>query len=288
MVEAGANEIPEAEILDALDIAHGEIRKLCELQRELAEKAGKEKMVVEAPQLDEGLLDQIKASHGAALDEATQVEDKLARQDAHRAVEEQVLEEYGAEDADAHQRGERGAPRRGPDGVRQAGEGDHPRAHRGAQEAPRRSRRGRDPRHRHRGRSGAAHARLGPVHPRPDAGAERGRPGHDARGDAPRHARPADGQVLLAPLQLPAVLGRGGRLHARAQAPRHRSRRAGRAGAGADDPRHREVPVHDPRGVRHPGVQRVVVDGVGVRLLAVADGRRRADRARRWPGSPWA
>jgi polyribonucleotide nucleotidyltransferase len=32
MVEAGANEIPEAEILDALDIAHGEIKKLCALQ----------------------------------------------------------------------------------------------------------------------------------------------------------------------------------------------------------------------------------------------------------------
>ena len=35
MVEAGAKEIPEAEVLDALDIAHGEIRKLCQAQREL-------------------------------------------------------------------------------------------------------------------------------------------------------------------------------------------------------------------------------------------------------------
>ncbi|MDX6685101.1 MAG: polyribonucleotide nucleotidyltransferase, partial [Baekduia sp.] len=32
MVEAGANEIPEAEILDALDIAHEQIKKLCALQ----------------------------------------------------------------------------------------------------------------------------------------------------------------------------------------------------------------------------------------------------------------
>ena len=37
MVEAGANEIPEAEILDALDIAHSEIKKICAAQRELAE-----------------------------------------------------------------------------------------------------------------------------------------------------------------------------------------------------------------------------------------------------------
>src|SRR5881296_1228091 len=49
MVEAGANEVPEAEILDALDIAHQEIKKLCGLQRELAEKAGKPKLEVEIP-----------------------------------------------------------------------------------------------------------------------------------------------------------------------------------------------------------------------------------------------
>src|SRR5213596_2756438 len=36
MVEAGASEIPEAEILDALDIAHDAIKKLCQAQRDLA------------------------------------------------------------------------------------------------------------------------------------------------------------------------------------------------------------------------------------------------------------
>src|ERR1700674_4590321 len=46
MVEAGAREIPEAEILDALDIAHSEIKKLCALQRELAAKVGKPKLHV--------------------------------------------------------------------------------------------------------------------------------------------------------------------------------------------------------------------------------------------------
>ena len=38
MVEAGANEITEAEMLDALDIAHGAIKKLCAAQLELAGK----------------------------------------------------------------------------------------------------------------------------------------------------------------------------------------------------------------------------------------------------------
>ena len=100
MVEAGANEIPEAEILDALDIAHDTIKKLCAVQRELAEKAGKEKMAVEEPRVDEALLGQIKDSHGDALDQATQVEDKLERQDACRTVEQQVLEQYASEDPD--------------------------------------------------------------------------------------------------------------------------------------------------------------------------------------------
>jgi len=101
MVEAGASEITEAEVLDALDIAHAEIKKLCALQRELAEKAGKEKIVIEAPPSVDDLVDQIRASHGSDLDAATQVEDKLERQDATAAVEEAVIAQYaGAEDAE--------------------------------------------------------------------------------------------------------------------------------------------------------------------------------------------
>jgi polyribonucleotide nucleotidyltransferase len=94
MVEAGANEIPEAEILDALDIAHAEIKKLCALQRELAAKVGKEKKVFEAIQVDPQILDAIRASHGSALEDATQVQDKLDRQDATKAVETAILEQH--------------------------------------------------------------------------------------------------------------------------------------------------------------------------------------------------
>jgi polyribonucleotide nucleotidyltransferase len=97
MVEAGANEVPEAEILDALDIAHSEIRKLCAVQRELAEKAGKEKLEVVVPQVDEGLYREIQESHGEALDRATSIEDKLARQDATKVVEEEVLTRYSGD-----------------------------------------------------------------------------------------------------------------------------------------------------------------------------------------------
>jgi polyribonucleotide nucleotidyltransferase len=94
MVEAGANEISEAEILDALDIAHSEIKKICALQRELAQRVGREKTPVQAPGLDESVFAAVRASHGAQLDDATQVVDKLERQDACKAVEIAVLEQH--------------------------------------------------------------------------------------------------------------------------------------------------------------------------------------------------
>src|SRR5919109_524423 len=77
MVEAGADGVTEAEILDALDIAHDEIKKLCAVMEELRQRAGKEKVEIEPPKVNEETYNSIKASHGAKLDEATQVEAKL-------------------------------------------------------------------------------------------------------------------------------------------------------------------------------------------------------------------
>jgi polyribonucleotide nucleotidyltransferase len=100
MVEAGANEISEAEILDALDIAHGEIKKICAAQRELAEKAGKPKSEVEVPQVDESIFANLVERFGAALSEATQVIDKLDRQTATKTVESEALQELAGEPSD--------------------------------------------------------------------------------------------------------------------------------------------------------------------------------------------
>ncbi len=106
MVEAGANEIPEAEILDALDIAHDAIKKLCAAQVELREKAGKPKVDFQGPVLDESLVDQIKGSHLKAIDEATSTIDKTERQDATKAVEAAVVEQYAPDEEDGARRSE--------------------------------------------------------------------------------------------------------------------------------------------------------------------------------------
>src|ERR687893_1850027 len=65
MVEAGAKEIAEAEILDALDIAHQAIKEICQAQHELRRQAGKEKDEVVAPQVDEAIASELQDRFGA-------------------------------------------------------------------------------------------------------------------------------------------------------------------------------------------------------------------------------
>jgi polyribonucleotide nucleotidyltransferase len=100
MVEAGAKGVTEAEILDALDIAHAEIKTIVGAIEELRQKAGKEKLEVEAPQIDEELVEQVRAEFGAKIDEATSIQGKLERQDAVDAVEAEVLEKHVQPNAD--------------------------------------------------------------------------------------------------------------------------------------------------------------------------------------------
>ena len=274
MVEAGANEIPEAEILDALDIAHDAIKKLCAAQRELAEKAGKEKLVFEAVPVNEALIAQIKASHGADLDAATQVVDKLERQDATNAVEEAVVAQYGG-DTETEGHAERKAEAK--------------RAFAALEKSIIRQRIAVDKKR----PDGRGEREIRPISIETTVGPRNHGSALFTRGQTQAFSVVALGtlkeEMRLDTLGLETKkyywhhynfpsfsVGETGRL--RSQAPRHRPRGARRAGAGPDDPVDRGLPVHRAGRVRHLRVQRLVVDGVGVRQLAVADGRRRADQ----------
>ena len=63
MVEAGADEVTEEVLLEALDLAHAEIKKLCEAQEDLRRQAGKPKW------LDIDLTEELEASHGDRIRE---------------------------------------------------------------------------------------------------------------------------------------------------------------------------------------------------------------------------
>src|SRR6476620_4701255 len=66
MVEAGANEVPEEKILEAFELAHGEIAKLCEAQEDLRRQAGKPKW------LDLDLVAELERDQGHAIWERIQ------------------------------------------------------------------------------------------------------------------------------------------------------------------------------------------------------------------------
>jgi polyribonucleotide nucleotidyltransferase len=97
MVEAGANEIPEAEILDALDIAHDAIKKLCAAQVDLKAQAGKPTFEFTAPGISDELYSQVKGAFEQKLEDATQIEDKLERQDASEAVKTAIVEQFAGD-----------------------------------------------------------------------------------------------------------------------------------------------------------------------------------------------
>jgi polyribonucleotide nucleotidyltransferase len=97
MVEAGANGVTEAEILDALDIAHGEIKKLVAAMEELQQKAGKEKIQHEEPELDASLLETIRSEYGQTLVDAIATEGKLERYEAIDKVKDEVVAKYAPE-----------------------------------------------------------------------------------------------------------------------------------------------------------------------------------------------
>jgi polyribonucleotide nucleotidyltransferase len=99
MVEAGASEIDEETMLEALQIAHDEIKVLCEAQLELQKKAGKPKWDIQVAPVDQDVLAKIEADHGDALAEATSEQAKLARRDKVAAVRAAVVEALTTDDS---------------------------------------------------------------------------------------------------------------------------------------------------------------------------------------------
>ncbi len=100
MVEAGAHELTEEEILDGVIAGHAICKQLCALQEELREKAGRAKREFVAPVKDQSLRASVTAFMGARLREATNNTDKQARQNTSDALKAEVRAHFTA-DVDA-------------------------------------------------------------------------------------------------------------------------------------------------------------------------------------------
>lgn len=94
MVEAGANELPEDVILDAILYGHKEIQRIVAWQEEIQQACGKEKREVKLFTVPEELEKAISDYAKDRLDEATRNPDKLDR-DAHIAdINADVMEHF--------------------------------------------------------------------------------------------------------------------------------------------------------------------------------------------------
>ena len=98
MVEGGALEVPESEILEALEVAHAGIKELCVLQDELLEGHRVPDMEWTPVEPDAELRDKVEGMAAAKVAEALNLGDKQERNQAMAAVTEDVVATLTEED----------------------------------------------------------------------------------------------------------------------------------------------------------------------------------------------
>ncbi len=96
MVEAGAAEVSEDDMLDAIMFGHEAIKKLCAFQKEIAKEIGKEKRHIDLYTIDEDIKKDIYDRVGEKMVKAISIFDKLERQDAIDALKKEIIDDYDA------------------------------------------------------------------------------------------------------------------------------------------------------------------------------------------------
>lgn len=101
MVEAGADEVPEEVMLEAIMFGHDEIKRLIAFQQEIVAQVGKEKREITLFELDKELEAEVRGICEQDMLAAIQVQEKHAREDAIKEVKNSVVARYEEQEADA-------------------------------------------------------------------------------------------------------------------------------------------------------------------------------------------
>ncbi len=97
MIEAGANEVKEDVMYDAILFAHEEIKKLCDFIQKMQDEIGKEKHTYESAAVDESRFELVKDYAYDMVCKALDTPDKTVRDANMAAVEADVLEHFAEE-----------------------------------------------------------------------------------------------------------------------------------------------------------------------------------------------
>ncbi|MCH1960805.1 polyribonucleotide nucleotidyltransferase [Romboutsia hominis] len=94
MVEAGAEEIPDEIMLEAILFAHEEIKKIVEFIEQIVAEVGKEKMEVVLHQVDEDIEKAVREFASEKMAEAIKTFEKLERMEKMDAVKAETFEHF--------------------------------------------------------------------------------------------------------------------------------------------------------------------------------------------------
>ena len=100
MVEAGANEASEDDMLEALLFGHEAIEKLIAFEEEIVKSIGQEKMVYEKLEITEDLKEEVDSLIRKRLDLPLRIKDKLEKYSAIENLQEEVICKYKEENED--------------------------------------------------------------------------------------------------------------------------------------------------------------------------------------------
>ena len=100
MVEAGAREASEDDMLEALMFGHEAIKKLISFEEEVISAIGVEKMEYEKLEITDELRSEVDSIVRDRLDKALRIKDKLEKYSAIDNLEEEVIEKYKSENED--------------------------------------------------------------------------------------------------------------------------------------------------------------------------------------------
>lgn len=102
MVEAEAKEVAEKIMVEAMMLAHKEIKRVCLWQKEIFKVLGVTKREVAAPKIDEKFVEEISSKYGERLREAldTSKQDKLTSYAAVDSLKREIIESYPEDDAE--------------------------------------------------------------------------------------------------------------------------------------------------------------------------------------------
>ena len=100
MVEAGAKEVSESDMLEALMFGHEAVKELCEFQESIMSEIGEEKMEYEKLEIPEELRKEVYELAADKLDKAMRIKEKLEKYAAIDEVKENVVAKYESENSE--------------------------------------------------------------------------------------------------------------------------------------------------------------------------------------------